>query len=502
MTLHTPENVASHTLLMCRAGCDSIRSKMTRTKIVCTIGPASDSPEVMRGLVRAGMDVARINFSHGDQAAHARSIATLRQAAEEEGQLVAVIADLQGPKLRVGVIEGGTVELHEDDIVILTGHPRPGAVDEIPVPYPELLRDLPPGQTVLLDDGNLELIVVQAGEDGLECRVITGGQLTSRKGINVPGAQLSFPSLTPKDRQDAVFALEQGVDFFALSFVRSVDDVRELRQFLNNEGADVPIIAKIEKPEALAVFDDILAESDGIMVARGDLGVETPAEEVPFHQKHIIRACNRAGRPVITATQMLQTMMENPHPTRAEASDVANAILDGTDAVMLSGETAVGRYPIEAAETMETISANAEAHLPLGRLLQDRSHSHETITEAISYAAVEIASEVGARAIITATMSGITARMVARHRPSVPIVAVTPNRTTQRQLALVWGVEPVQVAEFKTTDQMVQMMVRAAREKGLVAWGDPVVLTAGIPFGSGGETNMLKVHVVGENEEM
>jgi pyruvate kinase len=336
----------------------------------------------------------------------------------------------------------------------------------------------------------------------LECRVITGGQLTSRKGINVPGAQLSFPSLTPKDRQDAVFALEQGVDFFALSFVRSVDDVRELRQFLNNEGADVPIIAKIEKPEALAVFDDILAESDGIMVARGDLGVETPAEEVPFHQKHIIRACNRAGRPVITATQMLQTMMENPHPTRAEASDVANAILDGTDAVMLSGETAVGRYPIEAAETMETISANAEAHLPLGRLLQDRSHSHETITEAISYAAVEIASEVGARAIITATMSGITARMVARHRPSVPIVAVTPNRTTQRQLALVWGVEPVQVAEFKTTDQMVQMMVRAAREKGLVAWGDPVVLTAGIPFGSGGETNMLKVHVVGENEEM
>jgi len=475
---------------------------MPRTKIICTIGPASGSPEIMRGLIRAGMDVARINFSHGDHSTHGRSIATLRQVAEEEGRLVAIMADLQGPKFRVGEIESGAVELREGEVVTLTSRLRSGATDEIPVPHPELLRDLRPGQTVLLDDGRLELAVMRAGEGCLKCRVVTGGRLTSHKGINVPGATLRFSALTPKDREDVAFALEQEVDFFALSFVRRAADVRELRQFLKDKGADVSIIAKIEKPEALSVFDEILAEADGIMIARGDLGVETPAEEVPFHQKRIIRACNQAGKPVITATEMLQTMMENPRPTRAEASDIANAILDGTDAVMLSGETAIGRYPVEAAETMAMISANAEAHLPYGRLLHGESHRHETITEAISCAAVEIASEVGARAIITATMSGRTARMVARHRPSVPIVAVTPSRTTLSRLALVWGVVPVQVSEFKTTDEMVQVMVQAARETNLVAWGDRVVLTAGIPFGSGGETNMLKVHVVGEGEKM
>ena len=471
---------------------------MPRTKIVCTIGPASSSPDVMRDLLRAGMSVARINFSHGDHATHARAIATLRQVAAEEGQLVALMADLQGPKLRVGQIEGGVVELHEGDLVVLTPHPRPGATAEIPLPHPELLRDLQAGQAVLLDDGNLELVVLQAGEEGLKCRVVVGGPLTSHKGINVPGATLHFSALTPKDREDAGFALEQGVDFFALSFVRRAADVRELRQFLKGRGADVSLVAKIEKREALADFDAILAEADGIMVARGDLGVETPAEEVPFHQKHIIRACLQAGKPVITATQMLQTMIENPRPTRAEASDVANAILDGTDAVMLSGETAVGRYPVEVVQTMATICANAEAHLPHRHLLPDEVGGPQTITEAISRAAVGIAAEVGASAIITATMSGRTARMVARHRPAVPVIAVTPNPATRSRLALVWGVVPVQVPQFSTTDDMVTTMVQAAYEKGLVSWGDPLVLTAGIPFGSGGETNMLKVHVVGE----
>ncbi len=482
---------------------------MPRTKIICTIGPASSSPDVVRSLVRAGMNVARINFSHGDHATHARSIATLRKIAEQEGRLVAVMADLQGPKLRVGEIEGGALELREGDVVTLALHPQPGAADEIPVPHAELLRDLRTGQTVLLDDGSLELVVVRAGEACLGCRVIVGGRITSHKGINVPGAKLSFSALTPRDRAGAAFALEQGVDFFALSFVRRAADVRELRQFLKCKGADVSIIAKIEKPEALAVFDAILAEADGIMVARGDLGVETPAEEVPFHQKHIIHACNRTGKPVITATQMLQTMIENPRPTRAEASDVANAILDGTDGVMLSGETAIGRYPVETAETMAVICANAEAHLPYGSLLHGESdvgcvnvEGDGLITEAISLAAVEIASEVKAKAIITATMSGMTARMVARHRPRVPIVAVTPSRATLFRLALVWGVLPVQVAEFGNTDDMVAMMVQAVREKGLVAWGDPVVLTGGIPFGGRGETNMLKVHVIGESKDM
>jgi pyruvate kinase len=476
--------------------------QMPRTKIVCTIGPASSSPDVMRSLIRAGMDVARINFSHGDRATHAESIATLRRIADEQGRLVAVMADLQGPKLRVGEIAGEGIELHEGDMVTLTVNPRPDAPDEIQVPHPELLRDLRAGQTVLLDDGSLELIVARASEDALKCRVVTGGRLTSHKGINVPGAKLSFSALTPKDREDVLFGLEQGVDFFALSFIRRAADVRELRQLLRRQGSNVPIITKIEKPEALAVFDEILAEADGVMVARGDLGVETPAEEVPFHQKKIIRACNQRGKPVITATQMLQTMIYNPRPTRAEASDVVNAILDGTDAVMLSGETAVGHYPVKAVEMMAVICANTEAHLPPSHLLHSEPDASEygKITEAISLSAVGIASEVGARAIITATMSGTTARMVARHRPSVPVVAVTPSHETLYRLALVWGVKPVEVAEFGTTDDMVDVMVQAAQEQGLIAWGDPVVLTAGIPFGGTGVTNMLKVHVVGEGD--
>jgi len=475
---------------------------MPRTKIVCTIGPATDSPEMMRGLIQAGMNVARINFSHGDRASHAKSIATLRQAAEQEGRLVAVMADLQGPKLRVGEIEGGTVDLLVGEVVTLTSRPRSETAGEIPVPYPALLRELEAGQVILLDDGSLELVVVQAGGGDVRCRVITGGALASHKGINVPGVGLPFSALTPKDRKDVEFALEQGVDFVALSFVRRANDVRELRQFLESKGHDVAIIAKIENPEALAAFEDILAAANGIMVARGDLGVETPAEEVPFHQKRIISACNRVGKPVLTATQMLQTMMEHPRPTRAEASDIANAVLDGTDAVMLSGETAVGRHPVEAVRVMRKICANAEAHLSYGRLLHDDSRDHETITESISAAAVKIADDVAARAITTATMSGLTARMVARHRPSVPILAVTFNQMTLFQLTLVWGVIPVRVDEFETTDEMMDVMIRAAREEGLAAWGDRLVLTAGIPFGKGRKTNMLKVHRVGEDEKV
>jgi pyruvate kinase len=449
------------------------------------------------------MNVARVNFSHGDHATHRETIARLRDVAEQEQRLIAVIADLQGPKLRVGDIKDQRIELREGQMVTLTADAHSGAEDEIPVPHPELLADLKSGQDVLLDDGALSLTIERReGAERLKARVVTGGTLSSHKGINVPGARLSFSTLTEKDKQDAVFALEQGVDYFALSFVRRAADVRELRHFLKARGADEPsIIAKIEKPEALTDFENILAHSDGIMVARGDLGVETPAEEVPFHQKHLIRSCNRAGKPVITATQMLQTMMEHPRPTRAEASDVVNAILDGTDAVMLSGETAVGDYPIKAVETMARICTNAEAHLPVRRLVEHGVDGCDSITEAISSGGVDIANEVGAHAIVTATMSGTTARMVARHRPSVPVVAVTPSRRTLYRLALVWGVIPVQVPEFKSTDEMVDMMIRVARREGLVAWGDRVVLTAGIPFGQSKGTNMLKVHVMGENQE-
>lgn len=477
---------------------------MPRTKIVCTIGPATNTSERMRALMQAGMDVARINFSHGNRDGHRETIARLRKVAEEERCLIGIIADLQGPKLRVGDVDNEPIELREGEIVTLTTTPRPGAEGEIPVPHPELLRDLNPGQTILLDDGSLELTAERhSGVGRLEAGVVTGGHLTSHKGINVPGAKLTFSTLTDKDKIDASFALEQGIDYFALSFVRRAADVRELRHYLKMESAEAPsIIAKIEKPEALSDFDAILDEADGIMVARGDLGVETPAEEVPFHQKHLIKSSNRAGKPVITATQMLQSMMEQPHPTRAEASDIANAILDGTDAVMLSGETAVGKYPVKATKTMATICANAEAHLPSTRLVECSEDCRQVITEAISSSAVAIADEVDARAIITATMSGTTARMVARHRPSVPIIAVTPNERTLYRLALVWGVVPVEVGEFKTTDEMVAMMIRAARHEGLVAWGDRTVLTAGIPFGQGKKTNMLKVHIIGESEEV
>jgi pyruvate kinase len=474
---------------------------MTRTKIVCTLGPASYRADVLRRLVRAGMDVARINFSHGDQETHARAIADVRRIAEDEGRLVAVMTDLQGPKLRVGELPEDGVELVEGESVLLTDQPY--APGRLPVPHPEILRDIRDGQRIMLDDGRLELRCGQTGADGIRCEVIVGGHLTSHKGLNLPGAFLRISSLTQKDRQDVRFAVEQEVDFIALSFVRSADNVKELRWLMADMRARIPIIAKIEKPEALEAFDAILGEADGVMVARGDLGVETPPEEVPFHQKRIIRSCNLAGKPVITATQMLQSMIDWPTPTRAEASDVANAILDGTDAVMLSGETAIGSYPVEAVQTMVSICSNAEAHLERARFVWSEAGSPRcSVTEAISQATVEIAAELGVRAILTATMTGTTARMVARHRPAVPIVAVTPNERTLTGLALVWGVQPVLVSHFKTTDEMVFMIVQAAHHEGFVQKGDRVVLTAGIPFGGEGLTNMLKVHVVGESGEV
>jgi pyruvate kinase len=480
---------------------------MCRTKIVCTLGPATSDETAVRGLMQAGMDVARINFSHGDHETHARTIALLRSLAAEEGKLIAIMADLQGPKLRVGEIAAGQVRLVQGDEFRLTTRAVPGSSEAVHLPHPEIVRDLGLGQRVLLDDGQIELRVIGKTGTDLVCEVITGGSLSPRKGVNLPGAHLRISSLTEKDRRDALFAVEQGVDFVALSFVRRTADVLELRHLLQAQHADQPIIAKIEKPEALEVFDEILDISDGVMVARGDLGVETPPEEVPFHQKEIIRAANCAGKPVITATQMLQSMIEHPRPTRAEASDVANAILDGTDAVMLSGETAVGAYPVEAVRTMRTIAANAEEHLPQDRwahLLRNSSRPKRSFisTEAISHATVEVALAVGARAIVTSTMSGTTARMVARHRPSMAVIAATPNQRTLHRLALVWGVQPVLVDGFEHTDEMIHLTVKAACKTGIVSWGDVIVITAGIPFGGVGKTNFLKVHTVGELGEM
>jgi pyruvate kinase len=431
----------------------------------------------------------------------------VRRIAAEEGKLVAIMADLQGPKLRVGDIVGGKVDLKQGDEFQLTTEPVPGSPQAVHFPHPEVVRDLGPGQRVLLDDGQIELQVIGTTGTDLVCRVVTGGSLSSHKGVNLPGANLRISSLTEKDHRDALFALEHGVDFMALSFVRRPADVLELRQFLRAREADLPIIAKIEKPEALEVFDEILEISDGVMVARGDLGVETPPEEVPFHQKQIILAANCAAKPVITATQMLQSMIEHPSPTRAEASDVANAILDGTDAVMLSGETAVGAYPVEAVRTMRSIAANAEEHLPHDRwahLVSAGADASPTfpVTQAISQVTVEVALAVGAKAIVTSTMSGATARLVARHRPSMPVVAATPNEKTLNHLTLVWGVEPVLVEGFDNTDEMIHLTVDVASELGIVSWGDVIVITAGIPFGGAGKTNFLKVHTVGELGEI
>jgi pyruvate kinase len=480
---------------------------MCRTKIVCTLGPASADESTLRGLMQAGMDVARVNFSHGDLETHARTIAMLRRLAAEEGKLVAIMADLQGPKLRVGDIDDAHVQLRRGSDFTLTTRTVPGSADEVHIPHPEIVRDVNLRQSILLDDGQIELRVVGKTGTDLVCQVITGGLLGAHKGLNLPGAHLRISSLTDKDRKDALFAAEKEVDFVALSFVRRPTDVLELRHFMEAHDIELPIIAKIEKPEALEDFDRILKISDGVMVARGDLGVETPPEEVPFFQKEIIQAANCAGKPVITATQMLQSMIDHPRPTRAEASDVANAILDGTDAVMLSGETAVGAYAVEAVRTMRKIAENAEEHLPHDRWAQfltsnAKGESRYVATEAISQATVEVALAVGAKAIVTSTMTGTTARMVARHRPSMPVIAATPNPQTLRRLALVWGVQPVVVPDFELTDEMIHVTVEAAYRAGIVSWGDVIVITAGIPFGGTGKTNFLKVHVVGELDEL
>jgi pyruvate kinase len=447
------------------------------------------------------MAVARINFSHGTYEDHARRIETVRRVADQTGCAIAIMADLQGPKLRVGLLPGHSVDLVEGETWTLVNKESSEEPARIPVPHPEVIRDVHRGDRILLDDGLLELQVLDRGQEAIQARVIAGGVLKSRKGLSLPHTSLQMPSVTDKDQADAAFALEHEVDYFALSFVRCDDDVQHLRTWLRERGADTPIIAKIEKPEALDCIEEILAVSDGLMVARGDLGVEAPAEEVPIAQKRIIRACNEAGKPVITATQMLDSMMRNPRPTRAEASDVANAILDGTDAIMLSGETAVGRYAVRAVETMARIAAVTERSMPYKDWLQRAFlTTSRSITDAISQVACEIAAEIGTKAIITSTTSGETAQQVASHRPATPIIAPTPNSATCRKLALVWGVEPLLVDQFTDTDAMIVTVVEAARSQNLVQDGDLVIITAGVPLGGAGLTNMLKVHRVGEEK--
>jgi pyruvate kinase len=474
---------------------------MLRSKIVCTLGPASGDEPTIRAFIEAGMAVARINFSHGTYEEHAQRVEIVRRVAKERGRAVAVMADLQGPKLRVGLLPDGGINLARGETVVLSDKPNQGDASDIPLPHPEVLRDVHPGDRMLLDDGLLELRVQGSDGERIRARVVTGGVLTSRKGLSLPHTKLQMPSVTEKDQDDAAFAVGHEVDYFALSFVRHADDIKHLRSFLQDLGVDTPIIAKIEKPEALDAIDGILDVSDALMVARGDLGVEIPPEEVPIAQKRLIHACNEATKPVIVATQMLDSMIRNPRPTRAEASDVANAILDGSDAIMLSGETAVGRYALQSVQTMARIAEVTErsSHY-LSWLSHTRRMNSHSIAEAIGQVACETAASLGAKAIITSTVSGSTARRVACHRPETPIIAATPRLSTYRQLALVWGVEPVLVDEFADTDAMIVTVVEAAKDRGVVCDWDLVAITAGVPLGGSGLTNMLKIHTVGEEK--
>ena len=473
---------------------------MRKTKIVCTIGPASESPEVLRKLILAGMNVARLNFSHGDYEEHGSRIRNIRQAARELGRNVAILLDTKGPEIRVGKLKEEPIELVQGDTIVLTTEDVLGGKERISISYKNLPSDVAPGSTLLIDDGLIGLTVEEVRGSEIVCRINNGGTLKSKKSVNAPGVKISLPGITEKDRADILFGIEQGVDFIAASFVRKAQDVMEIRQLLEEHGAThIQIIAKIENQEGVDNLDEVLQVADGLMVARGDLGVEIPAEKVPLVQKLMIKKCNLAGKPVITATQMLDSMQRNPRPTRAEASDVANAILDGTDAIMLSGETAAGKYPVESVETMARIAESAETAIEHREILLKQSQAQQkSITEAISQAVASSALDLDAQAILTATESGFTARMVSKYRPKAPIIAVTPNEQVMRRLALIWGVVPVKGEMVSSTDDMFEMAVNAAVSEGLVHLGDLVVITAGVPVGRSGTTNLIKIQHVGE----
>lgn len=477
------------------------------TKIVATIGPASSDAETIRALIRAGMDVARINFSHGNQTTHKQTIDTLRWVAEEENAVVAILCDVQGPKIRIGKVANEPLMLAPGDRLTLSLDDVPGDNGVISLPHPEFVQDIAPGTMLLLDDGNLQFKVTEVNPRGLQCEVVIGGPLKSRKGVSAPNAKLTLSAITEKDKSDIEFALKMGADYIAMSFVRSADDIRQLRWMINFFGGDAAIIAKIEMREALENIESIIEVCDGIMVARGDLGVETPAERVPFEQKRIIKLCNKASKPVITATQMLESMTKNPRPTRAEASDVYNAIIDGSDAVMLSAESASGSYPVRAVEVMANIARTAEEHIwdnrtPYATFDPAQGEGVEGISNVIGEATFHISEALKPTAIITTTISGYTAQRVARERPQTPILCMTPNRTTYQRMALVWGVLPLLVSDFSTIEEMVAVTIRAAHDAKLIHRGDTVIIIAGVPFGVAGQTNLLKVHRVGESGEI
>jgi pyruvate kinase len=468
---------------------------MRRTKIVATIGPATESPEVLRQLIEAGATTFRLNFSHGDHADHAIRIATIRQVAHEMEVHIGILQDLQGPKIRLGRFEGGPITLAPGDAFTLTSREVSCNQAIATVTYDRLAEEVQTESRILIDDGRVEMVVerVDIPDNSLHCRVTVGGVLSNNKGVNFPDVQLSIRAMTPKDRSDLAFGLQQGVDWVALSFVRNPSDMLEIRELIRSHGFSTPVVAKIEKFEAIDAIDAILPLCDGVMVARGDLGVEMPAEEVPLLQKELIRKANSLGIPIITATQMLDSMASCPRPTRAEVSDVANAILDGTDAVMLSNETAVGDYPVEAVATMARIARRIERDYPQ-RVLD--SHMATTIPNAISQAVSNIARQLNAAAILPLTKTGSTARNVSKFRPSTPILAITSEVRVARQLQLVWGVNPLLISEQSSTSSTFSIAMGVAQQLGLLREGDLVVQTAGTLAGISGSTDLVKVGIV------
>ncbi len=477
---------------------------MRRTKIVCTLGPATSSETQLEALIRAGMNVARLNFSHGAHEEHAAMIERVRAVSVSLGICVAILQDLQGPKIRTGTLKGGLpVTLMDGTTFTITSREVEGSAEMVSTTYKLLPQDVKPGDRILLDDGLLELRVLRSNETDVQCIVVHGGVLKEHKGINLPGVAVSAPALTEKDREDLKFGLLQNVDYVALSFVRRPQDIveakacmRELQAELGYDSREaVPLIAKLEKPEAVEHLDEILKVTDGVMVARGDLGVEMPLEKVPLIQKRIISKCNDMGLPVITATQMLESMITNPRPTRAEASDVANSILDGTDAVMLSGETSVGAYPIDAVQTMARIATETEAS---DRTMRQPNCKNLTQAHAVSHAARALSEETSVQAIVVFTRSGASAELISKDRPRTPIVAFTPSTRVYHRLALWWGVVPRQLAMRGTTEELIAVVDQRLQDEKLIQKGAHVVFMGGLPIASRARTNFVRLHRVGD----
>lgn len=472
---------------------------MRRTKIVCTLGPSTDKEEVLRNLMKNGMNVARMNFSHGTHEEQKARLDMIKKLREELNLPVAALLDTKGPEIRIGDVEGGKLELKPDQEFTLTTEEMLGTEKKVTITYKELYKDVEPGDSILIDDGLIGMEVVRIDESDIVCRVKNGGFISNHKGVNVPGVELNMPFVSPKDLADIVFAVEQDYDFIAASFTRTAEDIMEIRKILQEHGGEkIHIIAKLENKQGVKNCEDILRVADGIMIARGDMGVEIPLEEVPVIQKELIRKAMHMGKPVITATQMLDSMMKNPRPTRAETSDVANAIYQGTSAIMLSGETAAGAYPIEAVQTMAKIAERTEQDIDYSREFKPRKLAEAPdVTSAISHATCTTAADLKAAAIVAVFKSGRTVSRIAKYLPVCPIIGCTTDERVYRQLNLLWGVTPVVMEEANTADELFDHAVELAEQKGLIARGELVVIAAGVPVGLSGTTNMMKVQIAG-----